>query len=144
MQCTGDFKVTLCAALLASSSFLLAQTSVVPPSKLAGHYSFTKGKKAEVFEVELTGINVDGDKVSGVLSKFRNPSGNCISENTPFKGTYKDGELNVKSDALKSQRADEEGCGRGVAIVAKLVGDRWNGTLTTGRGEPWALDLAAK
>jgi hypothetical protein len=112
---------------------LLAQPVAVLPGKLAGEYQWRSsgGKKNLAIPVELSQITADGENVKGVVSAYRSPSGNCISENTAFNGTYKDGALRIKSSPLKSEFADERECG-GIAIEVKLEGGEGSGTLKAG------------
>ena len=122
---------------------LLAQTSIPLPGKLSGHYDWqsSSNRKSFTISVELSEITTDGENVKGVVSAYRSPAGNCVSENTAFNGTYKDGALNIKSDPLKSQWADGRACG-GIAIEVKLDGGRASGTLKA--GEVSSIYLEAK
>ena len=124
---------------------LLAQTSAPLPGKLSGEYQWHSSgsmRKNLSIPVALSEITSDGDKVTGVVSAYRSPAGNCISEGTPFNGTYKDGTLSIKSGPLKSQFADGRACG-GIAIEVKLDGGRGSGTLKAG-SEVSSLFLEAK
>lgn len=76
------------------------------------------------------------------MSDYRSPAGNCASENTPFKGTYKDGTLTIRSEKLKSQFADGRSCGS-ITIEIKLEGGKGHGTLTAG-ANTFSLDLEGK
>ena len=112
---------------------LLAQPAAPLPGKLAGEYQWRSGsgKKNLAIAVELSQITTEGENVKGVVSAYRSPAGNCISENTAFNGTYKDGALSIKSSALKSEFADGRACG-GIAIEVKLSGGEGSGTLKVG------------
>ena len=123
---------------------LLAQTSAPLPGKLAGHYDWHSRDNMRIFaiSVELSEITTDGENVKGVVSAYRSPLGNCVSDNTAFKGTYKDGALSIKSGSLKSQFADGRACG-GIAIEVKLDGGRASGTVTVG-SEVSSINLEAK
>lgn len=124
---------------------LLAQTSAPPPKRLAGQYDWHSSgntSKIRAMPVELSEITADGENVNGVVSDYRSPAGNCISENTFFQGTYKDGVLNVRSAPLKSQFADGRACGR-ITIEVKLDGGRGSGTLKVGT-ETFSIYLEAK
>jgi hypothetical protein len=123
---------------------LLAQTAAPLPGKLAGKYDWHSrdNRRIVAIAVELSEITTDGENVKGVVSAYRSPVGNCVSENTAFKGTYKDGALSIKSGPLKSQFADGRACG-GIAIEVKLDGGRASGTLTVG-SEVSPIDLEAK
>ena len=123
---------------------LLAQTSAPLPGKLAGQYDWHSrdNRRIVAIAVELSEITTDGENVKGVVSAYRSPAGNCVSENTAFKGTYKDGALSIKSGSLKSQFADGRACG-GIAIEVKLDGGRASGTLTVG-SEVSSINLEAK
>ncbi len=76
------------------------------------------------------------------MSDYRNPAGNCVSENTPFKGTYKDGTLTIRSEKLKSQFADGGSCGS-ITIDIRREGAKGRGTLTAG-ANTFSLDLEGK
>ena len=121
-----------------------AQKSAPLPGKLAGKYDWHSrdNRKIVAISVELSDVTTDGENVKGVVSTYRSPAGNCVSENTAFKGTYKDGSLRIKSGPLKSQFADGRACG-GIAIEAKVDGGRASGTLTVG-SEVFPIDLEAK
>jgi hypothetical protein len=123
---------------------VLAQTSAPLPGKLAGKYDWHSrdNRKIAAISVELSEITTDGENVKGVVSAYRSPLGNCVSDNTAFKGTYKDGALSVKSGPLKSQFADGKACG-GMTIEVKLDGGRASGTVTVG-SEVFPIDLEAK
>ena len=138
MQMLGIIPTTL----LLGISIAMAQTSPPLPSTLAGQYLWrsASGHRMKSIPVELTSIVVDGENVQGVVSQYSSPAANCISENTPFKGTYKDGSLRIKSAPLKSQFSDGRPCG-GVAMELKLDGRRASGTIG---GEAYPLDLEAK
>ena len=112
---------------------LLAQTSAPLPGKLAGNYDWHSrdNRRIVAISVELSEITTDGEKVKGVRSAYRSPAGNCISESTPFNGTYKDGALSIKSGPLKSQFADGRRCG-GIAIEVKPDGGGASGILKVG------------
>ena len=112
---------------------LLAQPAAPLPGKLSGEYQWrsSAGKKNLAIPVELSQITADGENVKGVVSAYRSPGGNCVSENTAFNGTYKDGALKIKSSPLKSEFADGRPCG-GVAIEVKLDGGEGSGTLKAG------------
>ena len=123
---------------------LLAQTSAPLPAKLTGQYDWHSpaNKKLMVIPVELSEMTSDGENVKGVLSNYRSPAGNCVSDNTPFKGTYKDGALSIKSGPLKSQFADGRACG-GITIEVKLESGKASGTLKAG-ADVSSIYLAAK
>jgi hypothetical protein len=144
MNPKGTINTLLSLVLFVGTASILAQTSVPLPGKLTGSYQdkARRAGKMAVIPVELTDISTDGEKVSGIVSNYRSPAGNCISDNTPFKGTYKDGLLNAKSEKLKSQFADNRPCG-GIGIELKLSGGNWHGTLTAG-GDAFILDLDGK
>ena len=123
---------------------LLAQTPGSLPGKLAGQYDWHSrdNRRIVAIPVELSEIATDGENVKGVLSAYRSPAGNCVSENTAFNGTYKDGALSIHSGPLKSQWADGRACGR-IAIEVKLDGGRASGTLKAGN-EVSSIYLEAK
>ena len=131
------------AALLIGNALVVAQTSAPPPTKLGGtyFYNYRMSSWSVVIPVELSEITADGENVRGVLSNYRSPAGNCISDNTAFSGAYKDGVLRIKSQPLKSQFADGRPCG-GATIEIKLEGGHATGTLMTG-SEVSMLDLDA-
>ncbi len=121
-----------------------AQTPALPTT-LSGDWYWVNasGSKRTVLELELSGIGLDGESVRAILTKYRSPLGNCIADNTPFTGTFKDGELVGKSAPVKSQYADGKPCG-GIKITAKAEGEKsWRGTLTTG-GQAYPITFAAK
>jgi hypothetical protein len=100
----GDISVSqllLIMGLLVLSP-VLAQTPVPLRGKLAGDYKGKPRRRGTVaiVPVELVDIVADGERVRGGVSNYRRPAGNCISENTPFKGTYKDGTQSIKSQRL--------------------------------------------
>ena len=123
---------------------LLAQTAAPLPGKLAGKYDWHSrdNRRIVAIAVELSEITTDGENVKGVVSAYRSPVGNCVSENTAFNGTYKDGALSIKSGPLKSQFADGRPCG-GIAIEVKLDGGRASGILKVG-SEVSSIYLEAK
>ena len=123
---------------------LLAQTAAPIPGKLAGQYDWhsSTNRKIVAISVELSEITTDGENVKGVVSAYRGPAGNCVSENTAFDGTYKNGALSIKSCQLKSQFADGRPCGR-IAIEVKLDGGRASGILKVG-SEVSSIYLEAK
>ena len=134
----------LCWFSMVAVNPLLAQTSAPLPAKLAGQYDWHSpaNKKLMVIPVELSEMTSDGENVKGVLSAYRSPAGNCVSDNTAFKGTYKDGALSIKSGPLKSQFADGRACG-GITIEVKLDSGRASGTLKAG-ADVSSIDLEAK
>ena len=93
--------------------------------------------------VELSGIKVDGENVTGVVSEFRTVAGTCIADNTPFAGTYKDGALSIKSKPMVSQKADGEKCG-GLVLNANFSEGRATGTFGLGKDNGTAIEFAAK
>ena len=128
-----NIKRLLSVVSMVAVSPLLAQTSAPLPAKLAGQYLWENNRKesrVEVIPVELSEITTIGDYVKGVVS-YRSPVGNCVSDNTAFKGTYKDGVLSIKSDKMKSNFADGRPCG-GIAIEVKVDGRRASGTMKVG------------
>jgi hypothetical protein len=129
---------------LAVVSPLLAQPSAPLPGKLAGQYEWhgPTNRKSATIPVELSAVTADGENVKGIVSAYRTPLGNCVSDNTPFTGTYKDGVLSIKSGPLRSQWADGRACG-GIAIAVKLDGGRGDGTLKLGN-ESFPIYLEAK
>ena len=118
------------------------EQSIVTMGQFLARYGAVEFARAE----DTWGFLSDGtggyENVKGVVSTYRSPAGNCVSENTAFKGTYKDGSLRIKSGPLKSQFADGRACG-GIAIEAKVDGGRASGTLTVG-SEVFPIDLEAK
>jgi hypothetical protein len=136
--------ISIGAALLIGNALVVAQTSAPLPTKLGGSYlyKYRNSWKSAVIPVELSEIAIDGENVRGILSSYRSPAGNCISDNTAFSGTYKDGVLRLKSQPFKSQFADGRPCG-GATIEVKLEGGHATGTLMTG-SEVSMLDLDAK
>ena len=129
---------------VAAVSPLLAQTSASLPGKLAGQYDWHSrdNRRIVAIPVELSEITTDGEKVKGIVSAYRSPAGNCVSENTAFDGTYRDGALSIRSGPLKSQKADGSACGR-ITIDVKLDGGRASGTLKAGN-EVSSIYLEAK
>src|SRR5580765_5808539 len=107
MQALGTIPTTF---LLLGISIAVAQTSSPLPSTLTGQYYWQSGQKRKPIAVELSNISADGESVKGVVSKYSSPAANCISDDTPFNGTYKDGTLRIKSAPLKSQFADGKPC----------------------------------
>ena len=91
--------------------------------------------------LELSQITTDGENVNGVVS-YRSPAGNCVSDNTAFKGTYREGVLSIKSGKMNSNFADGRPCG-GIAIDAKMDGRRASGTLKVGSAV-FPVELEAK
>ena len=136
--------ISIGAALLIGNAPVVAQSSIPPPAKLEGAYTFKNARNGKnvVIPVGLSEITVDGENVRGILSAYRSPAGYCISDNTAFFGTYKDGVLRVKSQPLKSQFADGRPCG-GATIVVTLEGRHASGTLMTG-SDVSTLELDAK
>ena len=134
----------LCVVGVLAVSPLLAQTSAPLPGRLAGQYDWhnSTNRRISAISVELSEITAEGENVKGVLSAYRSPAGNCVSENTAFNGTYKDGALSIKSGRLKSQFADGRPCG-GIAIEVKLDGGRASGILKAG-SEVSSIYLEAK
>lgn len=131
----------LCVIVSMLCPVALAQTAV--PAKLVGAYRGNPDPKGyvSVNPVELANVSVDGEKARGILNT-RSPAGNCISENSPVAGTFKDGILNVRSERPKSQFADEHDCAR-VSIRVKLDAGHWTGTLSYGNS-PYSVDFEAK
>ena len=119
------------------------QTSQPLPNRLVGAYHTSKGHRANTIPVELSGINVDGENVTGVVSEFRTVAGTCVAENTPFAGTYKDGTLSIKSKPLASQKPDGERCG-GMVLNANFSEGRATGTFGLGKDTGIAIEFAAK
>lgn len=119
--------------VLLGSAVALAQTTVAMPAKLVGSYTYryAKSGKTAVIPVELSEMIAEGDTVRGRVTVYRSPAGNCISDNTPFSGVYKDAVLRIKSEPLKSQFADGRACGA-IIIEAKVEGAHASGTLTAG------------
>lgn len=79
----------LCVIVSMLCPVALAQTAV--PAKLVGAYRGNPDPKGyvSVNPVELANVSVDGEKARGILNT-RSPAGNCISENSPVAGTFKD------------------------------------------------------
>jgi len=127
------------------STSATAQAPVPLPGKLVGEYLFTSpsGKKRSVVPVELTDIKAEGDKVSGIVSNYRSHDGNCVSDNTPFSGTYQDGLLSIKSKPMTSKKADGAPCA-GIVINVKLSGGHATGTFGAGKDNGTAIDFDAK
>ena len=129
----------LCAATVAG-----AQNPDPLPGRLVGTYAVTTGgnNKINVVPVELTEIKVAEERVSGIVANYRTPNGFCISENTPFNGTYQNGMLSVRSRPLVSQSPDGRPCGP-VIINVKFSAGRASGTYKMGPLEG-TIDLEAK
>jgi hypothetical protein len=68
-------------------------------------------RRSIVVPVELAQIKQEGDKVTGVISSFHTPNGQCEANETPFVGTYAGGVLSIKSMRLESKKADGGSCG---------------------------------
>ena len=147
MTCQTKSWLPLFAVILCCNSLALAQPSSAPlKANLVGQYTWNApggGMKSGSFDVELSQIKIDGESVSGILSKFRNPNGRCVADNTPLKGSYKDGTLSLETDPLKSQMGNQETC-RSVKIQVKLEGGRGDGLLTLGNNTGWPLYLESK
>jgi hypothetical protein len=129
----------LCVTTVASS-----QNPETLPGRLVGGYTESYGKagKTAILPVELTNIKSEGERVTGVVAEYRSRLGNCVSDMTPFEGTYKDGQLSIKSKAMMSQRADGTPCG-GIVINVKISAGRAVGTFGGGnkdRGIPIELE----
>jgi hypothetical protein len=101
------------------------------------------GKKRWVVPVELSEIKAEGDKVSGVVSKYQTPNGGCVASNTPFSGTYQDGVLSIKSKPMTSQKADGSNCG-GIEVHVKLTGGHAVGTFGQGSDKGIQIEFDAK
>ena len=125
-----------------ASSLAMAQTMAPLPTRLEGTYTFQGPRRLYVIPLELSSIKAEGENVTGVVSSYRSPQGNCLSDNTPFKGTYKDGTLSIKSDRLKSQFADERPCG-GLTLEVKVADGRASGTMKIGN-DTSRVELEAK
>ena len=124
---------------------LLAQTPPTLPGSLLGQYSWQSNRsasKTEVILVELSQITTDGENVNGIVSTYRSPAGNCVSDNTAFRGTYRDGVISIRSGNMKSNFVDGRPCG-GIAIEAKMDGRGASGTMKVGSAV-FPVELAAK
>jgi len=121
----------LCIAMVAN-----AQNPEPLPGRLVGNYMVVTGgrNRINVAPVELADIKVDGEKVTGIVATYRNPSGYCVADKTPFTGTYQNGQLSIKSMPLVSRRPDAETCG-GIVINVKVSAGRASGTYQTGQRE---------
>ena len=144
MNGKGTIWIVIGPILLVGSAIVVAQSSTALPTKFAGHYQSHAGRggKTNIIPVELADVTVDGDNVRGILSNYRSPASNCLADNTPFSGTYRDGTLSVKTQRLKSQVADGRPCG-GVTIEVTLTGARGSGTIRAG-SDAYSIDLEAK
>jgi hypothetical protein len=128
-------------ACLLSPAIALCDSPPLPQS-LSGSAFWTRGSKQFTMPLALAELRAEGSSVTGTLSNYRSPMGNCLSDNTPLTGTYADGVLNVKSAPLKSQFADGTGCGP-VRIEAKVGSERTSGTMKVGN-ETAAIELTGK
>jgi len=135
--------VVLAFAQLIAIPSAVAQVSQALPDRLVGAYHTSKGHRASTVPVELSGIKVDGETVTGVVSEYRTVTGTCIADNTPFVGTYKEGVLYIKSKPMVSQKADGEKCG-GMVLNAKFSEGRATGTFGLGKDTGIAIEFAAK
>jgi len=129
------FTVVVLAALCTATA-ATAQNPDPLPGRLVGQYTLVAGRnnKINVVPLELADIKVEGEKVTGIVANYRSPAGNCISDKTPFNGTYQNGQLIIKSMPMVSQFADGRPCG-GIAINVKVSAGRANGTFKVGAQE---------
>jgi hypothetical protein len=120
-------------AVVCASTVAVAQNPDPLPGRLVGSFSVTTGgkNKLNVVPVELTDIKLNGEKVTGIVANYRSPNGYCVSDKTPFTGTYQGGRLSIKSAALVSQRPDGNPCGS-VLIDVKVSAGRASGTYKAG------------
>ena len=113
------------------------------PAKISGHYSpIFPGSRAlgsTYIYVEFSKIKLDGENLMGIVSEYSSPSGRCISDNTILVGTYKDGQLDLWSNPLKSQYEGRR-CGA-IEVHVKVNGGYASGTLKEGRGDPVPIEL---
>jgi hypothetical protein len=123
---------------------LQAQSPAPLPETLAGQYLWENTRKEsrmEVISVKLSEITTEGESVKGVVSDYRSPAGYCVSDNTPFKGSYKDGALNISSAPMKN--TEGKTC-PGIAIDVKVDGRRATGTLKLGSQGTQRVELEMK
>jgi hypothetical protein len=120
-------------AILCTATVATAQNPDPLPARLTGSYTVMVGanNKMKQVPVELTDIKMDGGKVTGIVANYRSPNGNCVADKTPFDGTYKDGQLSIKSTTLVSQRPDGNPCGS-VFFDVKVSAGRASGTYKAG------------
>ncbi len=120
--------VLLCTATIAS-----AQNPDPLPGRLVGQYTLAAGKynKTNIMPVDLVDIKVNGEVVTGIVANYSSAMGNCISDKTPFNGTYKKGQLSIMSMPMVSRIADGRPCA-GIVIKVKVSAGRASGTYKAG------------
>lgn len=81
--------------------------------------------------VDLVDIKVNGEVVTGTVANYSSAAGNCVSDKTPFNGTYKKGQLSIMSMPMVNKLADGRPCA-GIVINVKVSTGRASGTYKVG------------
>ena len=138
-------RITVIAvAMLCTATVASARNPDPLPGRLVGQYTLAAGRynKTNAMPVDLEDIKVNGEVVTGIVANYRSAAGNCISDKTPFNGTYKNGQLSVMSMPMVNQLADGRPCG-GIVINVKVSAGRARGTYKVG-GQNGPIEFEAK
>jgi hypothetical protein len=87
--------------------------------------------KTTVMPIDLENIKVNGELVTGIVANYRSAAGNCVSDKTPFNGTYKNGQLSVLSMSMVNKSAAGRPCA-GIVINVTVSAGRASGTYKVG------------
>ena len=138
-------RITVIAvAMLCTATVASAQNPVPLPGRLVGQYTLAADRynKTTVMPVDLEDIKANGEMVTGIVANYRSAAGNCVSDKTPFSGTYKSGQLSILSMPMVNRSADGGPCA-GIVINVRVSAGRASGTYNVG-GQNGPIEFEAK